>query len=204
MPQAGPNPYAWHNWYHCVGSTYATWLPGDPRGFRAFQHTIHINGDYKNPPPAGNDAGLHHIKQRDLKHPPVVLNTEQQHIIAQAMTEKLLDDGCEPIALTVSANHFHLLARFPLLDHTKTERHKSQTLQDGRDPSPRHHLGRARRHASFKLTEASLKPESPVWAARPKCEPIKDRSHQVNVARYIQRHHKEGATVWLHHKGILP
>src|SRR3954468_9029001 len=40
----------WNNWYHCMGNTYGTWLPGDPRGFRTRLHREHVEGDYRNPP----------------------------------------------------------------------------------------------------------------------------------------------------------
>jgi hypothetical protein len=35
-----------------------------------------------------------------------------------------------------------------------------------------------------------------LWAKRSKATPIKDRSHQENVFRYILNHAKEGAWVW--------
>ena len=50
MPAAGTNPNAWNNWYHCVGSTYGSWLRGDPRGFSTFRHREHVEGDYRSPP----------------------------------------------------------------------------------------------------------------------------------------------------------
>ena len=50
---------AWNGWYHVNGNTYGTWLPGDERGWRSRHHKVHVNGDYKNPPPPGaHDAHL--------------------------------------------------------------------------------------------------------------------------------------------------
>lgn len=43
----------WCDWYHIMGSTFGTWLPGDPKGFRTRHHREHVEGDYKNPPPKG-------------------------------------------------------------------------------------------------------------------------------------------------------
>ena len=43
----------WRHWYHCNGSTYGTWLPGDPRGWRSRNHRVHVPGDYRTPPPPG-------------------------------------------------------------------------------------------------------------------------------------------------------
>jgi REP element-mobilizing transposase RayT len=138
-----------------------------------------------------------------LNHPPVRLGGLQRLLVREALIEKLRSDGVEIIALAVSSQHFHLLARFPALDPATRQTHRASILQDGRDPSPRHFLGRARRHASFTLSEAGVKPAGPVWAARPKCQPIRDRGHQVNVARYIEKHQGEGAAVWMIHRGFL-
>src|SRR4051812_22286516 len=44
---------AWNDWLHVSGSTYGTWLRGDPRGWRSRRHREHCEGDYKNPPPKG-------------------------------------------------------------------------------------------------------------------------------------------------------
>jgi hypothetical protein len=39
-------------WHHVVLTTYGAWLYGDVRGFRTRHHREHVDGDYKNPPPA--------------------------------------------------------------------------------------------------------------------------------------------------------
>jgi len=43
----------WENWYHCICNTHATWLVGDPRGWRSYKGRYHVEYDYKNPPPDG-------------------------------------------------------------------------------------------------------------------------------------------------------
>jgi hypothetical protein len=69
-------------------------------------------------------------------------------------------------------------------------------LPDGRDPSPRHYLGLARKAGSKALADAKLKGPGPVWANHPRCEPVRARMHQCNVARYIIGHAAQGAAVW--------
>ena len=101
------NPNAWNNWYHVVGSTYGTWLPGDPRGFRTFRHHEHVEGDYKNPPPQGSYDTRHAESKRKLKWPPVSLGERQRQVVLGAMVEKLRADGIELIALAVGRHHFH-------------------------------------------------------------------------------------------------
>lgn len=130
-----------------------------------------------------------------MRHPPVVLQADQRDLLRRALAERFLDDGVELIALTVATNHFHLLARFPTLPAEEQARFSASLLGDGRDPAPRHWLGLARKHASHVLHDAGLKPTGPVWAARPKCDPIRDRGHQCNVAHYIRGHARLGAAV---------
>jgi len=59
----------WRNWYHCMGNTYGTWLPGDPKGFRTRHHDAHVEGDYRFPPPPGYYDALfersHDLMPRD-------------------------------------------------------------------------------------------------------------------------------------------
>jgi len=48
-----------------------------------------------------------------------------------------------------------------------------------------------------------MKAEGPVWAVRPKFDPVRDREHQVNVARYIFKHHLQDAAVYHIRHGFL-
>lgn len=196
MP-GGRNPNAWNNWYHGVGSTHGTWIRGDPRGFRTFHHREHVEGDYRNPPPPGVYAPLFEYVKSKLKHPPVKLSPVQRQVVCAAMVDRLTHDGAEVLALAVMVNHFHMLARFRLMSVEEMTRFAKSILDDGRDPAPRHFLGLARKHASHVLLDMNLKPEGPVWAVRPKFDPIRDREHQLNVFKYTHDHLKQGAAVWV-------
>ena len=147
----GRNPNAWNNWYHAVGSTYGTWIRGDPRGFRTFRHRVHVEGDYKHPPPPGIYAPIFEYSKRKLRYAAVRLDPAQRQFLCDGLIEGLLGDGVEVIALAVAMNHFHLLARFPLLTAEQIKRYGQSILRDGRDPAPRHHLGLARKYASEQL-----------------------------------------------------
>lgn len=200
---SGPNPNAWRNWYHAVGSTYGTWVRGDPRGFRTYRHAQHIEGDYRQPPPNGVYAPLFEACNQARKHPPVRLSIQQRQLICRAMVERLGLARAEVVALAVCENHFHLLTRYAPLGADEQRRLSKVMLNDGRDPSPRHTLGLARKHASFALSQQNLKPPSPVWAARPKFDPVRDRGHQLNIARYIRRHVDQGGAVFCLPDGFL-
>jgi hypothetical protein len=190
------NPNAWNNWYHCVGSTYGTWLKGDPRGFRTRKAKQYVDGDYRNPPPAGVFAPMFEQSKASLKYPPVKLSKRQRQTLCNAMIERFVSDQVEVIALAVASNHFHLLARFPVLSADEQVSLSKGLIADGRDPSPRYYLTQARRSASLELSSRKLKDDGPVWAARPKCDPVCDRQHQVNVTCYIEGHAAQQAAVW--------
>lgn len=196
MLVGGRNPNAWNNWYHCVGTTYGTWLRGDPRGFRTFRHRCHVEGDYRNPPPPGVWAPIFEFSRKRLRWPPVILSPEARDVLCRALVDRLKELDVEIIAFAVARNHFHALARFPALDAETIRRFERSILTDGRDPAPRHWLGMARREGTAQLKAALLNPPSPVWAVRPKCEPVEDRPHQVNTAQYIRGHRKIGAAVY--------
>jgi len=203
MTIGGRNPNAYHNWYHIIGSTYGTWLRGDPRGFRTYRHQQHIEGDYRNPPPEYLHQLFFEYSKRTLRYPPVLLDNRQCGIICESMIQRFQLDGVEVEALVILSNHFHLLSRFPELTAQQIERLRHSILQDGRDPAPRHFTGLARKHASFVLSEYNLKPPSRVWAGKPKCLPIRDHQHQINVRNYIAHHIEQDAAVYLNGRGFL-
>ena len=174
-----------------------------PRGFRTHQHRQHVQGDYKQPPPQGLFEPLFEYSKQTLKHPPVKLTSQQRQILCHALIQQFLNDNTQPIVLAIAENHFHLLARFPELNSEQRATHKTHLINDGRDPSPRYFLGRARQSASYALSQAKLKPPSPVWAARPTCKPIHNRPHQMTVARYIKDHVNQDAAVWHINRGYL-
>ena len=172
---------AWNGWYHVNGNTYGTWLPGDPRGWRAKGHKTHVEGDYKSPPPEGTGDALHQHAGDLLKQAPVHLTAAQRETGSQALAEMLLHQQIEIIALSLDAIHFHLLARF-------------------RNKQVRPIVGRAKRHVTYVLRERGH--VGKVWSGNGKVTPVSDRQHQVNVFNYITRHADHGAWLWTFHKGI--
>jgi hypothetical protein len=197
---------AWNNWYHAMGNTFGTWLPGDDRGWRSWRHREHCEGDYKHPPTAA--AGEHEERLRRslalMKRHAVMLNPKQRAIAAQAMGEKLRELDVEVIELCVTAMHFHILARYAPLEsramamarlYEKVGLVKGNMLEDGRDPLPRHVVGLAKKHASFALREAGHIFEGGVWAKKCKVVPVEDREHQVRAANYVREHFEEGGAV---------
>jgi hypothetical protein len=188
----------WNDWYHCMGSTYGTWLYGDARGFRTRHHREHVEGDYRDPPPSGMYEPIARRSAESMRTPVVTLSPDDRIVVCRAMGDRLLDYRVELVDLAVGGKHFHLLARFPrTLELRKGAGPPANLLRDGRNPIPRHILGRAKRAASLAMTRLGRKPEGhSLWARRAKTLPIRGRGHQLAVVRYIRSHARQGAVVW--------
>lgn len=193
-------PKLWNRWWHCIGGTYGSWLPGDPRGYRTRRHRKHVDGDYRQPPPAGKDLKLHERVKAEMKYQTVKLTAPCRHLVCVTMAATLLDYDVELVEISVSSMHFHILCRYPLQlpQGPDAARDKPRNLlKDGRDPIPRHILGRAKRAASIALLKSGYKLEGkPQWSRRTKFEPIKNRQHQLAVVKYIRHHIEEDAAIW--------
>src|SRR2546425_200573 len=106
MPQPGMQ------WWHIVISTYASWLPGDPRGFRSKKHKIHSSGDYKNLPPEGEHQGLHAYSKK-ISGEKVIIPNHLWPVVGGAILKHLKKLNRRILALSVSATHCHMLVELP-------------------------------------------------------------------------------------------
>ena len=167
----------WNDWYHVNGNTHGTWLRGDPRGWRARHHREHVQGDYRNPPPAGIYDEVQARPGQLMTRPLVRLSSEAAHHACETIKASLRAHCIETLAVAVDEHHYHILARFP-------------------DHRARHWVGIAKKDSARALSESGLVPQGGVWAVRSRCLPIRDRAHQLNVFRYILRHVSQGAAVW--------
>ncbi|MCK4872172.1 MAG: hypothetical protein KAS72_05570 [Phycisphaerales bacterium] len=167
----------WNNWYHCTGNTYGTWLPGDPRGWRARHHRLHVEGDYKNPPTPGEHAALHERSRSKLTRQPVYLGSRAQAIACDAIVEKLSEKAVEIGAVAVDDHHLHVVGRFM-------------------DRNPRRWIGLAKKNSAWAVREADLAPRGGIWAVRAQCLPIADEVHWRTAVAYVLRHGERGAAVW--------
>lgn len=167
----------WNDWYHVMGHTYGTWLPGDPRGFRTRHHREHVEGDYRNPPPEGKYEKRYERAKRSMKRPPVYLTRQQRRRAVVIIAESLRTRGHDVVIVSVDRVHLHLLARFP-------------------DHNPRKWVGIAKKEASAYMKQEDLAPQGGLWAVRTACKPVNDRAHQVRVANYLREHGAHGASIW--------
>lgn len=173
---------AWHDWYHVNGSTYGTWLPGDPRGYRTRHHREHIEGDYRNPPPPGRYDAVLARSQELMRRDAVWLSPEAQRVACDEIASDLVSRLIVVLAVAVDSHHYHVLARFP-------------------DHRPRHWIGLAKKRSAAELSRRGLAAPGGVWSVRCKVSPIADRSHQINAFRYILDHASRGAATWTFRRG---
>ena len=104
-------------WWLVTWTTYASWLPGDPRGFRTWRGRAYV------PPPARYasageptyNAAEYREQYRiaqEISEPAVVLIPSQREIACRACIADLDEMGIAASAIAVGAQHTHLLARF--------------------------------------------------------------------------------------------
>ena len=158
-------------WYHLILHTHGSWLHGDPRGFRTREHRIHSSGDYRNPPPAGEHAGLHQYHS-ERSGPVVKIPEHLYDDIGQAFLRKCRKGEHQVLAVSVGATHSHLQVELPD-DYIGAQQFSYRLKQAGshavRDTLP-----------------------GTIWARGSKPIEIRDRAHQKKVFRYICDHAKEG------------
>jgi hypothetical protein len=163
-------------WFHIIDSTYGAWLPGDPRGFRTWKHRKHVEGDYKSPPPKNAYARQLRHSTKALKEPPVRIPPKWRAKIGTAIVEKLVAKGAFVLCAAVSAQHTHVLAKLPPRKRARLA------------------IGLAKKNATFEAKSAGW--TGRLWAHRGKALPVRTRTHQLAVYRYILAHAKQGAWVW--------
>src|SRR5262249_23634298 len=103
-------------WRHVIVSTLNSWLPGDPRGFRNKKHRIHSSGDYKNPPPPTEHAGLRRYAKL-ISEEPVIIPAEFRPTVGKVIVTKLLDMDYPVLVISVAGMHAHFLAELPEKRH---------------------------------------------------------------------------------------
>jgi hypothetical protein len=160
-----------------MGHTYATWLPGDPRGFRTKRHRAHVDGDYKSPPPRGKYDGLQQYSKSIMKRPPVYLNAKQRLAAVKLFVESMERREIEVVVASIDSIHFHVLARIA-------------------DRRADFWTGVAKRETSHYMKTAGIGIVGGLWASQSKSEPIRNRAHQLATAKYIWKHRQQAAAVW--------
>ncbi|MGB2820689.1 MAG: transposase [Phycisphaerae bacterium] len=160
--------------YHINWGTYGSWLPGDPRGFRTRRHRMHVEGNYRNPPPVGVYEGLHEHVKANLRKPPIALPDELRPAVGCACLEQFEKEGVCAYALSVGGEHVHAAV----------------------DCSPeglKQMVGRVKKVSSHRIRDQI---PGKVWSGGCKPVVVRDEQHWRNVLKYI-RDHAPQAWVWV-------
>ena len=179
---------------HCTGSTYGSWLRGDPRGWRERNHRRHVEGDYRNPPPPGTGDAFFEQSKRLMKREGVTLEWDARVVACRAMFEALQFHGVVVKDLCVGARHWPALARFYPLHRDDWIVIEMQCLSKNRDP--RHLMGIAKKESARELSRRELAAPGGVWARGCGRRYIKNAWHFERVSGYIPDHAKHGAAVY--------
>ena len=169
--------FAWHHWYHCMGNTYGTWLPGDPRGFRTERERRHVDGDYRNPPPRGKYEGLHRSMGESMNRGAVHLSVTLRAMARDEFLQSFAKWEIEVASISVGEIHFHVLARFA-------------------DSDPRRYVGLAKKETTANMRRSGQVGWGGLWGQKCECVPIRDNGHFWNAFGYILDHEKQGSAVW--------
>ena len=160
-------------WRHVIVNTHCTWLPGAAKGFRNRDHRIHSSGDYKNPPPP-----LEHVRLRDhvrrVAGRGAEIPASSREAVGRAFVDRLRKEGFTVLAVSVSAEHVHVLTELP--NHRPTIR----TI-----------IGRCKQYGT-RAARPTVAGE--LWADGGEFKEVRDRWHQLNVYEYILT--KQGPWAW--------
>jgi hypothetical protein len=130
--------------------------PRRPRGFRTPDHKIHSRGDYKDPPPPGEHAGLHRYS-KEISGDPVVIPQALRKTVGEAILKHLQKLELRVLAIAVAGMHAHILVELP----------------DDKNPMKKI-LGRCK-----------MKLPGRVWGGGGNLKRVDTREHQVRAYRYI-------------------
>jgi hypothetical protein len=96
-------------------------------------------------------------------------------MVGAAMRGRLQGLGGLVIAVSIAAEHIHILAKMLACQ-------------------ARGWIGLAKKHAWFELRNRGW--QGKLWGKRSQNVIVRDRGHQLNVFDYISRHGTQGAWVW--------
>jgi hypothetical protein len=177
-------PHQGKMWRHVIISTKRSWLHGDERGFRSRAHRIHSSGDYRDPPPDGEHAGLLAYHEKRAKAPRVKITKPFRGEVGAVLLHTMLDLGHRVLAMSVSGKHAHLLVELPRL------RREAKAI-----------VGKCKCARSPRLRKAM--PGS-IWGEGGKYKPVKTRRQQIRTFGYITDDQGPGAWTWTFRQPLPP
>ena len=170
-------------WYHLTLGLYASWLPGDPRGFRDHDHKIHSSGDYKHLPPPGEHEGLFRWCQARVGEP-----TRLPPFARAALRDSLREAARrqQRRLVTVAACRAHLHAVIELASDEDAAKKQAGYLK--KSVTQRWKLPKGRR----------------LWSGVCDLRPIYSEKRRESARIYVTDHILEGGATWDVRRGFDP
>ena len=161
-------------------TTYASWLPGDPRGFQTRHSREYV------PPPAryakpgepvyeAEQYARRHEQSRALAGPAVRLSRSECRIVLESMVARINEIPIQPRVIAVGCWHVHLIAQFgpnwikPIIKQVKEAGTKSLSRFDA---------------------------DRRLWAGGAHIKSLPDDEALRNAIAYVTKHGLEGAAVY--------
>ncbi len=161
------------NWRHVILGTHGSWLPGDPRGFHSRDHRLHSSGDYKNPPPFEEHAGLRDYVESQSATA-VLIHKALHPAVGSALIASLQKENCRVLCAAVAGLHVHILTELPA-NHDEADKVIARTK------------GRASHAVRLELPGR-------LWSQGATMIHIRDESHHHATFRYILK--QPDAWIW--------
>jgi hypothetical protein len=161
-------------------TTYGSWLPGDPRGFRTFRAKEYV------PPPARyardgeptydpSDYADRYAKAKEQVPHAVTLTREEQNAALQAIVDELTCLHIPTDIVAVNTDHVHLIARFG-------------------SHSIRPTVGRLKSGATRAIPNPGDRKR--IWTKNCHMESLNSDEDLHNAVAYVRCHREQGAIIW--------
>ena len=169
-------------WWLVTWSTYGSWLPGDPRGFQTWRGREYVPPPkrYAKPGEETYDPAKYAGRYRQaqaIAGAVVHLSVKERKCVRDAVVDEIAGLPLIPAALSVSAEHCHLLSKFGSLTIRPT-------------------IGVLKGEATKALRAAGFSNDR-VWSRE--CHPKSKREgREFFIAlKYVSKHEAEGAAVYI-------
>lgn len=161
-------------------TTYGTWLPGDPHGFRTWRGKVYVPppARYANQDAPAYDASRYADRYQaavDAIERPILLSTSQRRVVLDALLDDLGTIGIMPSILAVDDRHVHLLARFGKYLIRPT-------------------VGRLKSIATRRLRDSGFTGKR-VWGKGCHMRSLADERAYETALEYVRKHQDEGALI---------
>lgn len=167
-------------WWFITWTTYGSWLPGDPRGFRTRDAKEYVPPPrrYAKPGEATYDSGEYadrHRRSLELSDSAVKFTDLQKKLVLDAIVEEIDSIPVKSAVVSVGATHIHWLALF--------------------DSRPiRTTVGRIKSVATRRLVEREFHGKRP-WSKNCHMQSKSTEQEFRGAFRYIQRHVEDGCLI---------